>query len=199
MFKRILAIAALTVTPAAGSVVALTAPGTALAATSIASIVLKPADVPTGFRLTQGKAETAQSEAKSAKVSVATLRAQGWLGTYNETFDKGNNTTDTQIYSGAGQFKSVGGANWNITNGENIVKKQLTHIKTFSISGIGQNCVGLTASGTLQKVKYAALYVVFRHGTYVGLAAEVYLGKFSGVPSVAQVEHLATIMNGRIK
>jgi hypothetical protein len=199
MRTRSLIAAALGTALALGSAIPSGLHGSAYAAPSLSSIVLKKSEVPAGYRLTSGKADTAQSQAKSAHVSVATLLGKGWLGSYMETFEKGNSATDIQIYSSVDQFKSVGGVNWDISNGVSVIKKQLSNVKVFSLSGIGQQTLGLTASGTLQKVRYAALYVVFRRGTYLGAVGIIIAGKFTAAPALAQAERYAAIMDGRLK
>jgi len=199
MPSRTLAAAALGAALALGSAIPFGPLGTAYAAASLSSITLKKSDVPAVFRLTSARADTAQSAAKNAQVSIATLRAKGWIGRYAVTYDRSNASTDAEVTGNASLYKSASGASWDIAHGLSIIKKQFPNAKTFSVSGIGQQALGVTASGTIQRINFSTVFVVFRRGSYVAAAGITLAGKFTATPSISQVEHYAAIMDGRIK
>lgn len=190
---------ALAVTLALGALMTLCPPRTAGAATSLSSVVLKKSDVPAGYVLTSSKADTIQSQAQSDQVSVGTLRGKGWLGTFTSNFVKGSSAARIQINSSVDLFKSASGVSWDRSNGLRVIRRYLTHVRTFPVPGLGQQALGVTASGTLQRVPYALVFIVFRRGDYLASPGITVTGKISAAPSLTQVERYAAIMDGRIK
>jgi hypothetical protein len=170
----------------------------AKAASPLSSFVLKKSDVPAALPQTANKADTIQTAAKNAKVSVATIRSKGWLGAYESNFEKTTKTTDSFIYSTVDQFKDANGVAWDLNNGLKIVEHAIPKTSTFSIRGIGQSALGVKASGKSQGYSYTVLFVAVRRGPYLAGIEMGAVGKLPA-PSLAQAEHYASIVDARIK
>jgi hypothetical protein len=172
--------------------------GTARAASSLQPLVLSKKDVPAGYTQIKGSAFTIQQAALNDKVSVGSLRAQGWLGDYESTFQQSTKTVLREIDSTVAQFKSASGARWDLSNGLQRFKRAYPHARTFTVSGIGDQALGIKISGTISKTTYTIIYVAFRRGAYLGAAGVSAAGK-TAAPTTATAEHYASIIDGRLK
>jgi hypothetical protein len=181
-----------------GAVASFGALGSARAAPSLAALALRQSDVPAGYKQTTTKYDTIQSAASSDHVSVATLRSKGWLGSYQSTFAKTSKSVSLEISSGVDHFKSASGVNWDISNGLRILKAELHGSKTFPVSGIGNQAVGLRVSGKSGKTAYSIVYVIFRRGSYLGGAGIFAAGAVKS-GSATDAERYARIVDGRLK
>jgi hypothetical protein len=172
--------------------------GSAHAASPLAALALKRSDVPSGYAQTRSQTQTIQQAALDAKVSVATLRSKGWLGSYSATFAKTGKASTIEVESGIDHFKSATGTSWDLTHGVQLIKAQYPHATTFSPSGIGNQALGLKGSTTSGKTTVSFVFVVFRRGGYLGLAGIAALGS---VPSSATSDSVryARLMDSRVK
>jgi hypothetical protein len=172
--------------------------GNAHAAASLSALALKKSDIASGYTQTRGQNQTIQQAAQDAKVSVATLRSKGWVGSYSATFQKSSKTVTVDIESGIDHFKSAGGTNWDLNHGVQLIKAQYPHATTFSPGNIGDHALGLKGSTKAGKTTVSFVFVVFRRGGYLGLAGIAALGS---LPSSARsdTQRYARIMDSRVK
>jgi hypothetical protein len=166
--------------------------------TPLASVALKTSDVPAGFKQTTGRYDVIQRVALNDKVTVAVLESKGWLASYDSTFDHNGARATTQINSGLDEFKSAGGARWDISNALHLLTKNLPHARAVSIAGIGDQAMLFKSSGVVHRARYSLAYVVFRRGPYLGGTAIIVTGS-GPAPSTADVERYAHILDGRLK
>jgi hypothetical protein len=197
MRSRVIGAAGIGIAVALGALASGGSLRTARAAAPVSSLALKQSDVPAGYKQTVAKNETIQLAATSLKVSVAFLRAKGWVADYQSTFLKSGTKTAIEITSAVTQFKSASGATWDFNNGLQTLRKQYHGSKTFSVSGMGDKATGLTASGKSGKTTFSLVFVVFQRGGYVGGAAIVIGGV--GTASASDTQHYASIVDGRVK
>jgi hypothetical protein len=168
------------------------------AATPLDSVALRRSDVPAGFKQTTGRYDVIRSVAANDKVSVATLQSKGWVASFDSTFDHNGPRATTQINSGVDQFKSTGGARWDMSNALHLLTKGLPQATTVGIAGIGNQAVLLRSFGVVNRARFSLAYVAFRRGHYFAGTAIILTGS-APAASVADAEHYAHILDVRLR
>jgi hypothetical protein len=93
-------------------------------------------------------------------------------------------------------FQGASGAKWDAGHGTLLLRKQYPGSKTFSVQGVGDQALGISATGKSGKTSYTFVFVVFTRGPYLGGTGIVFAG---GTASKSDAVHYASIIDGRIK
>jgi hypothetical protein len=198
--RAILATTALSAALLTGALLPYGPGGAAHAAPSLSAFALKKSDLPAGYTQTKNANETIQQFAQNSKVSVATVRSHGWVGTYDASFLKSfNKTTASEVESGVDLFKSASGATWDLNQGIAAFKKQYPHATTFSAPGIGNQASGLKGTTKSGGTNLTFVLIGVRRGAYLGGVILVGAGGAAATPTTADALKYARIMDGRLK
>jgi hypothetical protein len=171
------------------------------AAVPLSFLALRKTDLPPAYKQSAGKSNSIQSDARDSKMSVATLRAHGWQGSYDATFDfKAPGVLGVEIDSGVGRFKSPGDAAWFFAYGLHHMGDQATKVKLrpLRVQGLGEQATGFTLTETYKKVPVEVVLLGFRRGSYLG-SLTLTVGGPKMAPPVAQAEFYARVMDDRIR
>jgi hypothetical protein len=164
---------------------------------SLATLVLRQADVPASFVRTQTHAYSLTQVARLNHVGASVMRAHGFVSGYQSAFLRSATGGLLEILDDIVVYRRAAGARWQLAQSQEVAANSLVgdHLRRFAVSRIGDQTVGETYVFTAKGRHIAAYFVLFRRGAYAAYVAVVgYKGDISSPVTV----RYANLMETRI-
>lgn len=162
-------------------------PGQAAAATPLAALTVRLADLRTGYVVAESRYVTAASLAEGAHMRVRQLKAHGWVTSYQAVFRR-REDAGLQVGDDATQFRAPWGALW--WYGVNLMHISQAY-RTIRLPAVGDQSTAV--QGRDPRTGFVA--IIFRRGQYV---AEVFVSE-RAVGALGSVLTLARLVDLRIR